>query len=84
MKDILIVEWISICEQFIQDYQSQHKRSEKMSLIWIWKGIVSTKYLNSTLIEKCIEILPKLNDESKTLIGSRMSSNSALTMDCYY
>ena len=61
MIDILIVEWNNKCEQFIKDYQSKHKWNKEKCLVKIWYGIVSTKYLNLTLIEKIIEILPSKN-----------------------
>ena len=47
----------------------------------MWCGIISTKHLNSTLIEKCIEILPKLTDRHKNHICSSLSWNPALTID---
>ena len=77
----MILEWKSICEQFIKDYQSKHKWNEAYSLWKMWKNIVSTKYLNLALIEKCIEMLPKLSIESRTDICELMSMNPVLTID---
>ena len=37
---ILILEWINVCKQFIKDYQSLHKWSEQQYLYLIWRGIV--------------------------------------------
>ena len=62
MIDILIFEWLNKCEQFLKDHQSQHRWDENECLCTMWCDILSTKYLNSTLTEKCIEILPKLTN----------------------
>ena len=51
MKDILIIEWINLCEQIIQDHQGQHEWSEEHCICKIWCGIVLTKYLKLTLIK---------------------------------
>ena len=81
MDHILFEEWINNCNIFIQDYQSQHKWDEEQCLYIMWSGVLSSKYLNSTLIEKFIEILPKLSVESKTDICFRMCMNPALTIE---
>ena len=81
MIDILLLEWINICEHFIKDYQSQHKWNERQCFLIIWSGILSSKYLNSTLIEKYIEILPKLSIENKRSVCNSIQNNPALTME---
>ena len=80
MNDYLILEWINIYEQCIQDYQSQHKWNEQQCVYAIWNGIMSTKYLNLYLIEKCI-ILLNSTSEIKKCVCSVMSRNPALTME---
>ena len=81
MDNILIAEWNNKCEQFLKDHQHQHKWNEEQCLFKLWDGIMSTKYLISTLIEKCIEVLPKLTDESEISICFRINENPAFTMD---
>jgi len=81
MYNTIILEWKSICEQFINDHQSQHTWTEDKVLLKLWSNNLSTKYLNSTLIEKFIEILPNLTIETKTSVGSVMSCNPAVTID---
>ena len=78
--NILLEEWFGICEQFLQGKQSQHDWNEELCLYMMWYQFLATKYLNSTLIEKFIEILPKLKYESKYGICSTLSSNPALTI----
>ena len=83
MINILILEWFNICEQFIKNNQTKHKWDEQKCLLLFWKGIISTKYLNSTLIEKCIEILPKLNNVNMSSVCSTISFNPDLTMEIF-
>ena len=81
MNDILIVDWISKCEQFCEDHQIKHDWSKERCLHAIWCGIVSTKYLNLTLIEKFIEICSTINSAEDSSIRRRMSLNPALTLE---
>jgi len=78
---LLILEWNSSCQQFLITHQSQHGWSQEKCLYKMWKSVVLTKYLNSTLIENFIEILPKLSSESKSSVCSEISKNPALTMN---
>ena len=85
MNDILMLEWINICETFLEDHPPQHDEYDDdewdEGLRELWCGIVSTKYLNLILIEKCIEMLPKLSIGSKRKVCSAICGNVALTMD---
>ena len=78
---IKILEWINQCEQFLVNYQLSHGWNEYKCISMMWCSIVSTKYLNSTVIGMCIEILPKLSIESLNGIYLRMSRNPFLTID---
>ena len=81
MKYILVLEWINKCEQFIQDYQSQHNWNEEQCFYVMWSGITSTKYLNLTLFENYIEIAHKLTSDTKNFVRHKMSENPAFTME---
>ena len=88
MINILILDWKSSCEQFIQEtqyqhevFRTQHESCEENNLCKICFDILSTKYLNLSLIEKFVEILPKFNNENETHICSAISQNPALTME---
>ena len=81
MCELLILEWFSKCEQFMKNNESQHEWNEEKCLYIMWRGIASTKYLNSALIEKFLEILPKLTNQIKSFVCFVISKNPALTID---
>ena len=77
--NILILEWINECNQFLNNHQLLCASSEgnRLSIV----DMVSTKHLNSILIENCIEIFTVLTYENVEYICSEINKNPVFTMD---
>ena len=83
INDFYISEWINKCKQFIKNHQNKLNLDEEKCLLMIWRGIISTKYLNLKLINICIDIfiMNNLTQHSLRRTCFDMSWNIVLTID---